>query len=432
MMRAYPSEARALVKSTRAPRAYTAERPRKWKLHRFLLMLTLLVFPVSNLTAQLFRHRAKVKASAVRPEVRIPVDALGYTVPGVMPAFDFHALVGLHYIDASHLLFTFDLKGLLPRDNRCSGANTQRMVRAVVLDLPSGKVEKQADWELYDLEDYLWSLGNGQFMLRSCSRLEVFGASLDPRPLIEPSGAIEAIGFSPDHSVAVVEQARQETSRPQNPMRPSEQTPAGKVDVEFIRLHPLGVIARARLAVPGIVPIVDTGILEVLTAPRGRWVVNIQPFQGADREIVTLDSFCRPTLTPVTNETIIATSCSAPGDIVLQGFDLNGSSLWRFPLGSDRHDARILLTENGEHFAIESLHIKQPLAQFDQISRDLIDSQAIDIYDTRTGTRIGGFRTTPVYTAGTNASFSPDGTRLAVLHDGAIEIYPLSELAKDR
>jgi hypothetical protein len=305
------------------------------------------------------------------------------------------------------------------------------MVRAVVLDIPSGKVEKQADWELYDFSDYLWSLGNGQFLLRRCSQLEIVGASLDPRPLIDPSGAVEAIGFSPDRSTVVVEEVSRKTSSPAKSTPSSAPPPAGNVDVEFIRLHPLGVVARARLPAPAVVPIVSTGILEALTAPHDRIVIDIQPFHGADRKIATLDSACLHGLTAITNEVIVAGTCSNSGDSMLQAFDLNGSFLWKFPLG-DRLDPRFLLTQNGAHFAIESLHTKHPSAPLDPLNREAIDAEVIDIYDTRTGVRIGGFRTTPAYTAGKNADFSPDGTRMAVLHDGAIEIYTLDELAKNR
>jgi hypothetical protein len=392
----------------------------------------LLAFLPLNLTAQLFQHGAKAKADPARAEVRIPVEALGYMAPGLMPAFESHALVGLHYIDASHLLFTFNVKGLLPRDNRCAGTETQRKVRAVVLDLPSGKVERQADWELYDTDDFLWSLGNGQFLLRSCSRLEIVGASLDPHPLIEPSGAVEDIGFSPDHSVVVVEQARQETSSPRKLAPSLQPSAAGKVDIEFIRLHPLEVIARSQIPVPGAVPIVATGILEALIGVREQWVIDIQPFHGAERKIVTIDSTCHPHLTPITNTVIVAGTCSRTGDRAFQAFDLNGTSLWQIQLGADHYGPRFLLTQNGAHFAIESLHATHPMAPLDPIDSKAIDAEVIDIYDTRTGVRIGGFRTTPVYTAGTNADFSPDGTRMAVLHNGAIEIYTLSELAKNR
>jgi hypothetical protein len=85
---------------------------------------------------------------------------------------------------------------------------------------------------------------------------------------------------------------------------------------------------------------------------------------------------------------------------------------------------------HGAHFAIESLRLKRPHASLDPLTKDDVVGEDIDIYDTLTGVHTATFQTNPVYTAGRNVDFSPDGTRMAVLHNGVIEIYTLSELAK--
>ncbi len=54
----------------------------------------------------------------------------------------------------------------------------------------------------------------------------------------------------------------------------------------------------------------------------------------------------------------------------------------------------------------------------------------ITVFDTLTGNLIANFAPTPIYTAGTNFDFSPDGAHMAILHDGAIEIYDLHAVAK--
>ncbi|MEO6830143.1 MAG: hypothetical protein ABI164_10070 [Acidobacteriaceae bacterium] len=382
------------------------------------------------------------KSKQPQPEARIPVTAMGYMPPGSLPAFDSKALVGVHFIDATHLLFTFGVKGLLHREGKCSGSDFQRIVRAVVLDVPSGKIERHATWRLYDFADYLWSLGGnlggGKFLLRRCSQLDVVDAALEIHPLIAPSGTINAVGFSPDRSVLVVQQdAPGPATRPKSAF-PFAHPPVHAVDVNFIQLQPLAIVARSRIPVPAAVPIVKQGILEALMAPHNRWTINLQPFHnpqslhGAARKIATLRSSCMPRLTPLTDAVVVATICSSPSTRSFQAFDLSGTMLWQLQFGRDRHQPRFLLTRTGAHFAIESLHANRSLAALDPLNSNVIDAEAIDVYDTQTGTRIGGLQTMPIYTAGTNVDFSPDGTRLAVLRNGAIEIYTLKELAKDR
>ena len=90
----------------------------------------------------------------------------------------------------------------------------------------------------------------------------------------------------------------------------------------------------------------------------------------------------------------------------------------------------MILISNGSHFAIESLRLKRPHAALDPLTKEDIDWEDVDIYDSLSGVRIATFQTTPAYTGGRNVDFSPDGQRMAVLHDGAIEIYSLNDLVK--
>jgi hypothetical protein len=64
------------------------------------------------------------------------------------------------------------------------------------------------------------------------------------------------------------------------------------------------------------------------------------------------------------------------------------------------------------------------------LTKEDVAGEDIDIYDTLTGVRVATFQTTPAYTGGQNVDFSPDGQQMAVLNDGAIEIYSLSDLIK--
>lgn len=400
----------------------------------FLYGLCLLFFtflPVQLHPQRFFLKAAKGKVEAAQPAISIPVKSLGYLPPGAMPAFDQQALVGLHFIDETHLLFTFNIEGLLQRDHKCSASDSQRMVRAVVLDIPSGKVEKQADWELYDFNDYLWGLGDGQFLLRRCSQFDLVGASLNPHPLIDGSGTTLETYLSPDRSVAVVETSGK-AALPQKLAGPTGDKPAGRVDVNFIRLHPLEIIARSQLPLPGVIPVMAQGVLESLTGPHNRWIVDFQPFQGTARQLATMQSFCKPALKIISSDVIVAMMCPNAHAMVYRAYNFEGSQLWQMPFPRDQALPRFILTKDGAHFAIEALHLTHPIAALDPLTREDVDGLVIDVYDTLTGNSIGSLRTTPIYTAGENADFSPDGTRLAVLRNGAIEIYTLEELAKNR
>ncbi len=370
----------------------------------------------------------------LQPEVKVPVSPLGYLPPGDLPAFYYHALVELHFIDADHLLFAFNTPGLLKRDDNCPDAAVQRMVHVVVMQLPSGQVVKQADWELYDFADFLWRLGDGKLMLRRCNQLEIVGADLDPQLLIRASGKIEDVSFSPDHSMVVV----QETAPPHaddsaNAAIPSvldQETAVQRTNVSFIQLHPLQMIARAVIPLPGAIPVIANGLLETLTAPKDNWVLNMQVFHGAEHQIATIHSLCPPAIQAISNTIVMAKTCSKGDQKALEGYNLQGSLLWKIALESTQYDPELISIPTGSRFAIESVRLKHPRAALDPVTKEDADGEDIDIYDALSGVRIATFQTTPDYTGGRNVDFSPDGQRMAVLHDGAIEIYSLNDLVK--
>lgn len=384
------------------------------------------------------RGQTKPAAAAndkqIHPEVRIPVAPLGYLPPGDLPAFYYFAMVELHFLDADHLLFAFNVPRLIKRDDNCPDSDVQRIVHAVVFQLPSGRVLKQADWELYDYMDFLWRSGDGKLLLRRCNQVESIGVDLDPQVLIRGIGTVEDVSFSPDHSIMVI----QEKVKPDEedklsgalPSVLAQQTETQHTNVSFIGLHPLRMIGRAEIQLPSLIPVTANGLFEVLTAADDQWVVNMRVFHGAERHVANIHSLCPPSVQAISNTIFMATTCSKGDRKSIEGYDLQGTHLWSIPFAPDQDDPRLITIPKGSHFAIESLRLKHPRAALDPLTKEDVEAEDIDIYDTLSGVRIATFQASPAYTGGQNVDFSPDGTRIAVLHDGAIEIYSLNGLAK--
>jgi hypothetical protein len=209
-----------------------------------------------------------------------------------------------------------------------------------------------------------------------------------------------------------------------------QETGAERTNVSFIQLHPLHMIGRAEIQLPSLIPVTANGLFEVLTAPRDQWVVNMRAFHGAEHEIATIHSLCPPVVQAISNTIWMATTCSKGDQKSSQGYDLQGTLLWKIAFAADQYDPRLITIANGSHFAIESLRLKRPHAALDPLTKEDVDGEDIDIYDSLNGVRIATFQTSPAYTGGRNVDFSADGTRMAVLHDGAIEIYSLNNLVK--
>ena len=413
--------------------------------NRYAAAALLLILFVSRLIAQnpLRRHSG---APDPQPEVRIPVYGLGYQPPGPLPAFQFYSLVSLHYIDAHTLLFTFNTTGLIQRDTQCSTEDSERLVRAVVLDLPSGKAIRQTEWKLYDFANFVWSLGNGQLLFRRCSQLFRLDASLKPTPFIDMGISVVALGLSPDRSVMLLEgEPPEKATAAKRPSAKGDmlsqladsilgERSRPQINLDFIRIHPLAVIARSQAPFAVDLPILSEGFLETAgVSPHHGYDIVEQSYHNVQRPVVTIQSWCAPQLTAITDNVFVAQTCKkGTGELAYQAFNLQGTRLWQIPFGEGRVRPQFLRTQDGAHFAIESLHANHPVAALDRLSGDVIDTEILDVYETLSGTRIGSLRITPVYTSGQNAAFSPGGKHIAVLRDGAIEIYALDTLAKEQ
>src|SRR5580698_2889405 len=133
-------------------------------LHRRLIgiSLLLLVFVVPSL------------ASGPPPSSRIPLEPLGFQALSSQFLLNGSSMLTLHYVDDHHLLFTFTVRRLLHRLPNEPEDDQDRMVDALLLELPTGHIVARTSWRLHDHGQYLWSLGHGRFLLRVRDTLTTF------------------------------------------------------------------------------------------------------------------------------------------------------------------------------------------------------------------------------------------------------------------
>src|ERR1700753_2563325 len=126
------------------------------------------------------------------------------------------SMLTLHFVDDTHLLVTYGTRDLVPRVANDPADDEDRMVAAELVELPSGKVLAKTRWHLHDHARYLWSLGNGRFLLREGDSLGVF-APLANLTLKDPflrvalphrEGILDAILLSPDSRLLTIETHR--------------------------------------------------------------------------------------------------------------------------------------------------------------------------------------------------------------------------------
>ncbi|GAC1363094.1 MAG: hypothetical protein NVSMB3_11490 [Acidobacteriaceae bacterium] len=271
------------------------------------------------------------------PDLRIPLESLGY-IPFSTPVLTSGAaILTLNYVDDRHLLVTFSVRRLLKRIPEDPPEDFDRSIDAVLVDLPSGEVLARTAWRLHDPAQYLWPLGNGNFLLRIRDRLTTIsplrnlksGDAFKEHPLLASPRPIGAVLLSPDASLLILESldppqrsGPERTPSPgtrayaaaQTAAQTSTQPPATAtatpgaaprsrtpVEIHFYRLQtaPTGDLyaqasggLRARTLVT--IPADGAGFLSILDQGRQHWAFNYNYYRGKVEELSPFDSTCHP------------------------------------------------------------------------------------------------------------------------------------------
>lgn len=372
-----------------------------------------------------------MQPSDLKPAVRIEVGPLGYLPPSAFYLTYRMSSASVGFFDDDHLLFTFRVGGLLKRSPEDRANDDDQEIRAVVLDLKTGKVTKQTEWRMHDRAAYLWPYPGGRFLVRVRDSLFLTGESLELEPYLTFRDGLREVEISPDRKLTVLE-----TDEPDKPHTDvSALGPAGAARPVKVMILPSGSRSLmgaidARNAI--LMPLTDDGILDTLEGTKpASWVMRVVPFHGEPRTLAEMKSSCRPAAQPVSNSVVLMMGCYADGsDRAVVAVSLDGRELWQSRWQNKYVWGWFDYAENGSRFAYESVEVTRPISSFDALYPEDVTAQLAGVYDTETGKLVLVKDASPVLTAGQNVALSPDGKRFAILRDGAVEVYDLPPVTR--
>lgn len=350
------------------------------------------------------------------PSLSIPVEPLGFTPPGALYLGQRMSLASLDFLGEDRLLFTFRVPGLIHREQDKSG--DERQIRALVLDLPTGATEAEAVWTLHDRVRYLWALGDGHFLLRDGADVAEGDASLALKPLLHFPGPLQAIELDPTQKYLAA-----------NSYEPAEKSEATlPADDDVIRLLEKDsgrvlLVSRTRSALR--LPINSEGYLELLRGRGLDWTLNLHPYSGGSRLVGSFESACAPSLEFLTDKTLAASGCGIGGERLLMGISTEGKLLWRDEAPATAVWPVRVRSADGTRLAEETLVVSHAVSAYAPLGQEDIKGQAVRVFDTATGALLFASAASPVLDVGGNVALSPSGRRLAVLANGAIQIFEL-------
>ncbi len=397
-------------------------------------------------------------ARGPEPVLRLPLEPMDFQP---LPSTVLNAgvaAVTLNYIDETHLLLTFSRRRLLPRLPDAQPGDFDRNVDAVLLELPTGKVLARTSWRLRDAGRYLWSMGNGEFLLRQRNRLTTFaplrglkaGDAFAQHAFLASTRSIAAVLVSPSGDLLMLETL-------DHPPKVDEQSPspgtrayaagqaaavggvaaessarANPVQIDFFRMdegdggvRPVraGAISSRNLV---LLPIDGAGLLTMLDQGKGHWAFDFHRHDGKVDELSPFDSSCRPLPLLVSRSEFIAFGCRGGQDQrSIGGFNFRGEEMWEQMFTESYTRPELSLAPEGGRFALGRMVTGSPADGSGLLSTNQVSAESVSVYQTETGRVLLSLNVTPVLLAGGNFALSPDGSELVVLNSGAVEVYAL-------
>ncbi|MBW4045984.1 MAG: hypothetical protein HIU87_13450 [Acidobacteria bacterium] len=368
-----------------------------------------------------------------QPTVRLAVEPLGYAPPSTFYLIYRLSSGSLNFIDSDHLLFTFHLNTLMRRLPGDTDGDEDQTIRAVVLQISTGKVVTQVDWRMHDRGQYLWPMGGGRFLIRQRDTLYTTDRTLALKPYLRLTDPIEALKFSPDGKLLLVEVKQPLSERRPGPTAadPVPEIGTRPTRIYLVRAATQKVIATSVTHEPIDMPIVDSGYMEALSARQNnQWLIQYVPVEGTPKQLTNVPSTCQPTQTPLSVEVTLVSGCvGTTGDHVVSAVSMEGKLLWQQTWSSHYIWPTFAMAENGSRFAYGSLLTTHDIGTLDPVNESDIAGQMVGVFDTATGQLKMVKKANPILSAGQNFALSPDGNRFAILNEGSIEVYDLPPAA---
>jgi len=409
-------------------------------------------------------------AGASKPEERpllIPLAPLGYQVLPMKFMSTMATVNTLHFVDDTHLLFTFTVRTLLPRLPDAQEGDDDRNVAVELLELPTGKVLAKTEWRTRDHDRYLWPLGNGRFLLRQRSRLSVIdplrnlqnGQPFEQQVFLDLKRPIGHVAVSPEGDLLGVE-----TLPPPKPkmkqvdadaqalavamgadsklkVRTVEPADGPPVKIYFFRLHTENADGGGRLiaqmsgliGAPNLIalPATAEGFLDLKRESAAMWDFDFVSHSGKRVELSGYETSCPPHPYWISRSEFIALGCHGSADRVeLSYFNMKGDEPWLAVLNGVQVSPVIISAPEAGRFALSRTLVDANIFDNETLLPDDLTAQEITVFQGHDGRQLLKVQAQPIQRAGQNFDLSPSGLQFAVLRGENIEVYKLPPLTE--
>ena len=347
--------------------------------------------------------------------------------------------MSLDFVDRDHVLVTFNPKKLFTRLSNCPPGHADRLVHAAILEVPSGKIVRETDWYLHDHRRYIWPLGSGKFLLRKWNSLFLVDSTLKEKLLLESPRNLLWVSVTPDKKQIIVGTAENKDAA-NNPSRePAESKNKQEFQLEFLDLNSLA--AQRTVKLNKIVELDGTSAGYADSIHKGDlYLIRFGPTPDQRQNIARVRSRCVPEVVYPSDNSLLIGRCPLTGnEYIVSAFTVPGRRLWRQDWSELRYFPAIARNQDDSRVAVSTvIRSADPITETKAGDESEIDNdinhgleQNIQVFETASGKAIRSVNVNPVVMSGQNFSLSPDGRRLAVLHDSGVQFYDLPPISDE-
>ncbi len=386
------------------------------------------------------------------PYLSIPLDRLGFDPIPPRLLVGGTTMFTLHFVDDTHLLVTFNSRGLIPRINDGLPQEDDRLVTAVLVELPTGNILARTTWHTRDHEQYLWPLSHGMFLLRIRSRLTVIAPlrnlgqadAFRQLSFLEMNQPIGYISVSPGGDLLVVETTASprsafESNNSGSPAQVVQLHTAPKIEIRFYRMlygadaaHPTAQAAGVVVAHNFIrVPATSEGFLDILQESNETWLFDFQSHAGKRLQLAPFDTTCAPSPYFVSRTDFVALGCRGnETHLMLSGFNLRGEQPWIQVLNGQQIAPMVVTAPDAGRFAFSRVLVAASYYDIQNLVPEELAGQEIQVIQHYDGRVLLKVQASPIQRTGQNFDLAEDGLGFAVVRNGNVDVFRLPELSR--
>jgi len=422
--------------------------------------------------------QASAQSGPNLPDVTIPLTPLGYQpAPAHILLAEGYAVGGLQYVDAHHLLFSYNARTLIKRMPDDSPDAEPQNVEALLLEVPSGKVVARTQWRLHDHAQYLWPIGEGVFLLRLGRELRLLTplapntspeAALHGQLLTVLPGQASVIGISPDGRILLLESdiakhpavtepvvpppvvplpvpaGSSSYTATAAPVQPSFEPPPAiedqTTDLQFLELdlsqQAQGVVQVKRIGHmvsphPLAFPLIHEGYIQAQENYTDDWFLIYKHMDGSEAVLGDVVSSCQPSAAFLSNRDLLVETCNDNDTALVQTLiTLDKQELWQRTLDNGGTEPNLRTTPAAGRFAVSRIltGAAAPTGVGMMLDESMELKQRIEVMDIKSGALVASVYASPAQRTAQNFSLSADGRHLAVLQNDLIALYDLAPL----